>query len=154
MPANGLQGKAVIAAVSYHDTTIYPTDATPGSSPTRLVASDPEGRFHKVSHKAGNPSGTYEDDSNEYWQAIAQELEGVGALLLLGHGTGRANASHHFVTWVEKHDRALAEAIIADVRCNLDHMTNEQILAFGKYYFEGPTLHDLLDNSKKGQLES
>jgi hypothetical protein len=46
------------------------TDVSPGKRPERLVASDPLGRFHKVHHFAGNPDGTYEADSAEYWREV------------------------------------------------------------------------------------
>ena len=58
-----IHGKNVVAVMSFHDTLIYATDADMGPRPERVVAPDPHGRFHKVHHKAGNPSGTYEEDS-------------------------------------------------------------------------------------------
>jgi hypothetical protein len=97
------RGKVVIAAIDFHHTLLYVTDATPGQQPAKLVAEDPRGYFRKVSHDAGNPRGIYEDDSTEYWQAISDAVAAAGAILVLGHGQGRANASHHWVAYVEKH---------------------------------------------------
>ena len=85
-----VRGKNVVAVIDFHETIIYLTDAAAGQRPERLVASDPRGRFHQVHHHAGNPSGTYEDDSPAYWQELTDALAPAGAILLLGHGNGKA----------------------------------------------------------------
>jgi hypothetical protein len=103
-----VRDKSVVAAIGFRDTTIYPTDAIPGQAPQRIVAPDPRGRFHKVYHRAGNPEGTYEADSPEYWREVTEALSPAGAILLLGHGKGRANASHHWVAYVEQHRKDVA----------------------------------------------
>ena len=86
-----LRDRNVVAAIEFREARIYATDAQPGERPERVVAIDPRGRFHKVHHKAGNPDGTYEDDSPEYWEAITEALVPAGAILVLGHGKGKAN---------------------------------------------------------------
>ena len=53
-------------------------------------------------------------DSPAYWEEITQELAPAGAILILGHGNGKANASHHWVGYVEKHHHDVAAKIVAD----------------------------------------
>ena len=84
-----IRGKNVVAVISYRDTSIYATDANVGMGPEPAVAPDPHGRFHEVHHKAGNPSGTYKDDSPAYWAEITTELAPAGAILVLGDGKGK-----------------------------------------------------------------
>ena len=133
-----VRGKNVVAVIAFRETSIYPTDAAPGERPERVVASDPLGRFHKVHHEAGNPDGTYEDDSPEYWQELTEALAPAGAILLLGHGKGKANASHHWVAYVERHNREVAAKVVADVRVDIDHLDDEQVLRLAQRYFDGP----------------
>ena len=133
-----VRGKNVVAVIAFRETSIYPTDAAPGERPERVVASDPLGRFHKVHHEAGNPDGTYEDDSPEYWQELTEALAPAGAILVLGHGKGKANASHHWVAYVEKHRREVAAKVIADVRIDIDHLDDAQVLRLAQHYFDGP----------------
>ena len=128
------RGKAVIAAIDFHHTLLYATDATPGQRPAQLVAEDPRGYFRKLSHDAGNPGGIYEDDSTEYWQAISDAVAPSGVILLLGHGQGRANASHHWVAYVEKHRRDIAAKIVAEVRVDIEALTSEQVLRLAQQY--------------------
>jgi hypothetical protein len=62
----------------------------------------------------------------------------AGAILLLGHGKGKANASHHWVAYVEQHRKDVAAKIVADVRVDIDHLTDEQVLRLAQHYFAGP----------------
>jgi hypothetical protein len=133
-----VRDKNVVAVIAFRDSSIYPTDASPGERPEHIVATDPLGRFHKVHHGAGNPSGTYEADSPEYWHELTEALTPAGAILLLGHGKGKANASHHWVAYVEKHRKDVAAKIVAEVRVDIDHLTDEQVLRLARHYFVSP----------------
>lgn len=90
------------------------------------------------SRKAGNPEGTYEDDSPEYWREVTEALVPAAAILLLGHGAGKANASHHWVAYVEKHRKDVAAKVVADVRVDIDHLDDTQVLRLAQYYFAAP----------------
>ncbi len=140
-----VRDKNVVAVIDFRETTIFPTDASSGQSPERVIATDPNGRFHKVHHRAGNPEGTYEDDSPEYWRDVTAALAPAGAILLLGHGKGKANASHHWVAYVERHRKDVAAKVVADVRVDIDHLDDAQVLRLAQYYFGGPPLRDFGD---------
>jgi hypothetical protein len=140
-----VRGKSVVAAIDFHDASIYPTDASPGQRPEHIVPTDPHGHFHKIHHRAGNPEGVYEADSAEYWREITEALAPAEAILLLGHGKGKANATHHWVAWVEKHRRDVAAKIVADVRVDLDDLDDRQVLRLAQHYFAGPPLRDAGD---------
>jgi hypothetical protein len=145
-----IRNKNVVAVISFRDTYIYATDAEPGERPERIVAPNPHGRFHKVHHKAGNPSGTYEDDSPAYWEEIAEELAPAGAILVFGHGNGKANASHHWVSYVEHHRPDVAAKLIADVRVDIDHVDEQQVLRLAQIYFDEAPHRDFGDNRRGG----
>jgi hypothetical protein len=133
-----VRDKNVAAVIDFRQTTIYPTDASPGQRPEHLVATDPRGRFHQVHHRAGNPEGTYEDDSPEYWREVTEALAPAAAILLLGHGPGKASASHHWVVYAEKHRRDVAAKVVADVRADIDQLDDTQVLRLAQYYFAWP----------------
>lgn len=140
-----IRDRSVVAVIDFRQATIYPTDASPGQRPEHIVASDPRGRFHKVHHQAGNPDGTYEDDSPEYWRELTDALSPAGAILLLGHGKGRANASHRWVAYVEQHRKDVAAKVVADVRVDIDALDEAQVLRLAQYYFAEPPLRDWPD---------
>ena len=130
-----IRGRNVVAAIDFHRTRLYPTDASPGERPERVVDVDPEGHSREISHKAGNPDGTYEAGNPDYWREITEALAPAGAILLLGHGNGKANASHQWVAYAEKHAKDVAAKVVADVRADIDTLTSEDVLRFGQRYF-------------------
>lgn len=130
-----IRGKSVVAAIDFHRTRLYPTDAAPGARPERVVEVDPEGHSREVAHKAGNPDGTYEAGNPDYWREITEALAPAGAILLLGHGNGKANASHQWVAYAEKHAADVAAKVVADVRADIDTLTSEDVLRLGQRYF-------------------
>ena len=130
-----IRGKNVVAAIDFHRTRLYPTDASPGNRPERVVDTDPEGHSREIAHKAGNPDGTYEAGNSDYWREITEALAPAGAILLLGHGNGKANASHQWVAYAEKHATDVAAKVVADVRADIDSLTDEHVLALGRHYF-------------------
>ncbi len=148
-----VRGKNVIVVISFRDAYIYATDAEAGTRPERVIAPDPHGRFHKVHHQAGNPSGTYEDDSPAYWAEITAEVAPAGAILVFGHGKGKANASHQWVAYVEKHHRDVAAKLVADVRIDIDHLDEEQVLRLAQIYFGEAPERDAGD-SRRGVPET
>lgn len=143
-----LRGKPVIAAVDFHQTRVYPIDAAAHSADEAVAALDPKGFYHNVYHRAGNPNGTYEADSPEYWRTLSDHLAAASEILLLGHGKGKANASHHLVSWMEKHASAVAAKIVADVRVDIDDITDEQLLRLGQQYFGTAPVRDHGDDRR------
>ena len=130
-----VRGKNVVAAIDFHRTRLYPTDASPGERPEQVADVDPEGHSREISHKAGNPDGTYEAGNQDYWREITEALAPAGAILLLGHGNGKANASHQWVAYAEKHAKDVAAKVVADVRADIDSLSSEDVLRLGQRYF-------------------
>jgi hypothetical protein len=89
-----------------------------------------------------------EDDSSAYWEEITEELAPAGAILVFGHGKGKANASHHWVTYVEKHRQDVAAKLVADVRVDIDHIDEEQVLRLAQIYFDEAPQRDFGDNRR------
>ena len=119
----------LVAAIDFHETRIWAIDA------------DPQGRReHRV---ADNQDGTYGDDNDEY-------LGKADGILLLGHGNGKANASHHFVTYAEKHFSGVAAKLVAEVRCDIDDLTDRQVLRLAQQYFGTEPDRDFGD-SRRGE---
>lgn len=119
----------LVAAIDFHETRIWAIDADPQGRPEHLVAD--------------NQDGTYGDDNDEY-------LGKADAFLLLGHGSGKANASHHFVTYAEKHFSGVAAKLVAEVRCDIDDLTDRQVLRLAQQYFGTEPDRDFGD-SRRGE---
>lgn len=143
-----VKGRYAVAAVDFHTTRLYAIDAAPESSPERIAAFDPKGFRHNVYHRDGNPDGTYENDNPVYWRTIGHALQGAQAVLLLGHGKGKANASHLLVAYLEKHESDVAASIVADVRVDIDDLTDEQVYRLGQRFFDDAPARDHGDSER------
>ena len=131
-----VSGHYVVVAIDYHESRIYLLDGGGVTRPEKIVPLDPRG-FHAHLHtKAGSLEGWYNPDDVEVWRSLAEQLHGAAAVLLLGHGNGKANASHQFIAYVEKHDRQLAPALLGDLRVDVDDLTDAQIVRLGQQFFD------------------
>jgi hypothetical protein len=130
-----LHNRFVVAAVDFHRTRVYPIISGGDGRPEKVLDVDPQGHAREIAHKAGNPDGTYENGNPEYWREITDALRPAAQILLLGHGNGKANASHQWVAYVEKHDHDVAAKVVADVRADIDNLTTGDVLARARHYF-------------------
>lgn len=131
-------GKRAIAAVDFHHARIYAVDAPTHSRPETVKAPDPWNLNHKVYHRAGNVDGTYDIDridTDDFFKTLALDLHKASEILLLGHGKGKANASHLFYQYLERHYSDIAAKVVADVRCDIDDISDNQLLRLGEMYF-------------------
>jgi hypothetical protein len=131
-----LRDHFVVAAIDFHRTRIFPIVPRDDGLPELITDVDPEGHSHEIAHKAGNPDGTYEAGNPDYWHELTDALRPARSILLLGHGNGKANASHQWVAYVEKHDHDVAAKVVADVRADIDDLTSAEVLAQARHYFE------------------
>lgn len=145
-----LAGAKVVAVVDFHQTTVYRIDGTNEKSPERITPSDPRGLSHNVYHHHGNVDGTYEADNDEYWRMIGHALAPAESILLLGNGTGKANASDDLVAWLKKHMSDVAAKIVGDERADLSALTHEQVLRTGQAFFGEHPVRDYGD-SRRGE---
>jgi hypothetical protein len=129
-------GHYVVVAIDFHESRIYLLDGGGVSRPEKVVPSDPRGYHRHLHTKAGTLQGWYDPDDVEVWRSLAEQLRGATAVLLLGHGNGKANASHQFIAYVEKHDRELAPTLLGDLRVDVDDLTDAQIVRLGQQFFD------------------
>ena len=133
-----LAGKLAIVAVDSGHARIYAIDAQATTAPETVIAPDPSHVNHNIFHRHGNPSGAFDVDGPEttaYFKALAHALAPARGVLLVGHGKGKANFSHQFEGFLEKHHRDVAAKVVANVRADIDDITDRQLLRLGESYF-------------------
>jgi hypothetical protein len=99
--AEPTRGANVVATIDFHRTLIHSLGGAGAESPERVQDVDTQGHAHEIAHKAGNPNGTYEAGNPDYWREISDALSPARAILLLGHGNGKPNASHQWVAYAK-----------------------------------------------------
>jgi len=141
-----VKGRFVVVAIDYAESRIFVLDGDAHTRPERILPSDPRGYHRHLHTKAGTLQGWYDPDDVEVWRSLAQQLQGAGAILVLGHGSGKANASHQFIAYVEKHDRALAGVVLGEFRVDVDDLTDAQIVRLAQRVFDMAPARDAGDD--------
>ncbi|MEF9995844.1 MAG: hypothetical protein RR784_04595 [Burkholderiaceae bacterium] len=148
VPPPSLNGKQVVMAMDFHRTRVWATDAVRGAAPTVLIPYDLHGYFHHVAHFRENPRGVYEADSPEYWRHLTELLAGVNEALVISHGKGKARASQHFLDYARAHRADLASKVVADLRADVDDLSDAQILRLAQDFFDIEPSRDLGDERR------
>ena len=130
--------KLAVVAVDAGHARIYAIDGDAATALETIHAPDPSHVNHNIFHRHGNPSGAFDVDGPEttaYFKALAHALAHARGVLLVGHGKGKANFSHQFESFLEKHHRDVAAKIVANVRADIDDLTDRQLLRLGEQHF-------------------
>jgi hypothetical protein len=133
-----IAGKLAVVAIDAGHARVYAIEAEPNTAMETITAPDPSHVNHNIFHRHGNPSGAFDVDGAEttaYFKALAHALAPARGLLLVGHGKGKANFSHHFESFLEKHHRDVAAKIVANVRADIDDITDRQLIRLGEHHF-------------------
>jgi len=133
-----LVGKRAIVAIDFRRARVYATSTPDGRVPESVEAADPWHLNHNLYHREGNVDGTYDIDridTDAFFATVAHELAPAEEVLLLGHGKGKSNASHIFYHYLERHYSDIAAKVVADLRVDIDDITDAQLKRLGELYF-------------------
>ena len=138
-----LAGKCAVVAADFNHARIFAVDASSGTTPVKVTAPDPSGVNHNIFHHHGNPAGGFDIDrpeTLEYLKTLSHALAPADRILLLGHGGGKANFSHMLESYLEKHHRDVAAKIVANVRADIDDITDAEVVRLAEAYLgvDGP----------------
>jgi len=137
-PLVSLAGKCAVVVADFNHARIYAVDGSARASPEKVVAPDPSHVNHNIFHHHGNPAGGFDIDrpeTNEYLKTLSHALAPAQRILLLGHGGGKANFSHMLESYLEKHHRDVASKIVANVRADIDDLTDAEVVRIAETYF-------------------
>ena len=133
-----LTGRSVVIAADFNHARIFAVDTAATTPPEKVTAADPSHVNHNIFHHHGNPSGGFDIDrpeTNEYLKTLAKALTPAHQILLVGHGGGKANFSHVLESYVEKHHHDVAAKIVANIRADIDDLTDVELVRFGESFF-------------------
>jgi hypothetical protein len=100
------------------------------------VPLDPSGHDQQVHNPDGDSGGKQGPFRKLFYEALAQRLEGADRILLVGDGQGASSETDHFVAELQKHHHALAERVVGSEVANISHMTEADLMAKARKFFE------------------
>ena len=128
---NAILHAAVIVAVDHHNATIFHNPGTEQASTQKLHADLEKGRIlHKTKH---HPSFGDTDpvDDPQYFEDLIKSMQKSNSVVVLSHGTGSSSAAEKLLAVIAEHHPQVAQKIIAVQKCDLEAMTEPQLIALG-----------------------
>ena len=138
-PDVALEARRAVVALDFRSARIYSVAAPSGSKPATITAPDPYHLDHHLYHSRDAEHTTYDIDqidTDAFFDEVAQALLPAQEVLLLGHGKGKSNASHTFEAYLAKHHPDIENKIVASVRCDIDDLSNADVLHLGELNFD------------------
>lgn len=121
-----LHDRSLVAAVTHDNTRIWLLNED-GDEPVCVVSRDEPDTRHvrSAQERHGHASELAEVP---YFTELAAVLSVASNVVLVGHGTGKANTVNRFLDHLETHREALRERIAATGKANVTAMTGAQII--------------------------
>jgi hypothetical protein len=136
----------MLVVIDHHETRVYTTEFT-GTQPTSLRPYDPRGELHHLHHTAGHFQGQRAPEDPQYYADIAALVQDAGALLIFGNGTGASSAMMHLVRYLTKHHVETADHIVGTVVVDVEALTENQLLAEARDFYQGIGVGDEQERS-------
>ena len=125
----------VVLTITKHEARIQANGIARGAIPARIFA-PPELNAH---HFRDDPKHQGHGDGPgvpAYYREIILALKGSTEILAIGHGHGKANSMLHFIDYLERKAPDLAAKVVDSIDTNLIAMSEPQILAMARKWFE------------------
>jgi hypothetical protein len=124
--------KFVVLTITKDETRVWATGTSPGNIPTK-VHSPTAHHFHNDPKRRWSGDGP---GVPRYYEEIVSAIGGASEILLIGHGHGKASSMLHFNQYLERKYPNLAKKIVDALDTNLLAMSEPEVLAMARGWFE------------------
>ncbi|MEJ6573729.1 MAG: hypothetical protein QNL78_01205 [Actinomycetes bacterium] len=127
--------KFVVLTITLHEARVWATGMERGAIPEKIFAPPALNPHHFRSdpshHGRGDGPGV-----PAYYEEIVDVIGSASEILIIGHGHGKANSMLHFIQYLERKHAPLAKKVVEAIDTNLIAMTEPQILAMARDWFD------------------
>jgi hypothetical protein len=131
----------IIVAVNHRQAIIFHDLGTELESTSKEYADLTKSR---VLHKRPTSppfSNVGPDIDDDYYDGMIKEMSNAKRIVILSHGTGASNAASQLMSKISERDPEVAHRVAAIQRCDLEAMTEPQMLSLGKQLFSPERAH-------------
>lgn len=121
-----LANKAVVAAMTHDETRLWLLNDESKGPIMRIVRNEPE-HIHVRQAQAHHGHASEIGEIN-YFNEIADVLAHASSVVLMGHGTGKANAATRFEQHVTQHSKPLLSKIAVTGIINIPALGDAEII--------------------------
>lgn len=122
-----IRNRAVIVAITHDETRVWLLNDE-SQHPVCRITRDEHDHVH-VRQAQAHHGHASEIGEVDYFHEVADILENVSTIVLLGHGTGKANAADRFEQHVKEHHKLVAMKIAVSSNVNIPAMGDADIVS-------------------------
>ena len=137
-----LRNRSVAVAVTHDHTHVWLMNDE-STVPIAIIHRVEGDHVHVRSAQAHHGHAS-ENSETAYFADVAREIERASSVLLLGHGTGKANAAERFSHYLRDHHKSLAIKVMASETVNLPALSNGEIVHEAHRLWKAMTLRSSL----------
>ena len=129
-----LANRIAVAVITHDHARIWTTQSAKGAEPLNVDIQVPTKHLHvrEAQHHGGHATSQYDAP---YFEHLAELLDPVAELLLIGHGEGKSNSALQFLNHLETHRPELAKKVIGALNENIPALTEQQLLEKARHWF-------------------
>jgi hypothetical protein len=129
---NGL----VAVAMTRDEARVWATGVERGTKPTNIRAPSEMERHHHIREAQHHPGHDIDHDSSAFYKSITEAVGPASAILLIGHGKGKANEMLHLTQYWERKHPDIAQKVVGAIDSDLEALSPDQVLALVRSWFD------------------
>jgi len=133
-----IQNRLAVAAVTRGVAKVWAVRDDAKAHPEFVLKAPDDQRHNHFREVQRNDNKGVEKVDRVYFEEIAALLAPAKEILLVGHGTGKANEMHQFRQFLDDHFPAIAAKVVAEEVTHLESMSDPEIVVFAQKWFDNP----------------
>ena len=128
-------GAHLLVVIDHRLARIYQAELH-GTEPRRVIPYDRSGFGRHLHYVQDDSNGQRKPEIKSFYEAVAKTLQDAEKILLFGSGTGASSAMVQLNTALRRDHPALAERVVGSVVVDEQHMSEDQLLARARQFYE------------------
>jgi hypothetical protein len=124
-----------LLVIDPHQARVFKATAN-ASRPQQILSHQAEGHTQRLFDFGSFLRGEEKPDPHIFFGKIANALDGGDPILVLGPGLGSGSEIHQFGSWIKHHRPEVAARIVGSVVVDESHLTDDQLLAKARQFFD------------------
>lgn len=125
----------ILVVLDHREARIYHTELH-GTVPQRITPFDPHGYGRNLRYVQDDSNGQRKPERRSFYEAIVKTLQTAKQILLMGSATGASSAMELLLAELRDHHPGVAGRVIGSVTLDVQHLTEDQLLAKAREFYE------------------
>ena len=119
----------IIVEITRDEAYVWSTGVERDTKPETIHAPNEMTRHHHVREAQHHHGHDTDHDNAVFYESISAAVAPGSAIVLIGHGRGKANEMLHLTQYWERKHPTIAEKVVGAIDSDLESMSPNQILA-------------------------